>query len=112
MNKPIAIAAIILLAGCFAAKKTVPTQEEVNQMQGKYPGYTLVEMQQGKALFETHCNTCHPLKNPSSHSEEDWNGIVPEMVGKVNKKEKTSFGTKEEQLILKYIITVKTTAVK
>lgn len=99
------IAAAVVIAGC-AVKLVVPTQPDVDRMQAKYPGYTLEELNQGKAMFERHCSECHRLKKPTKFSEAKWQKIVPIMVKKVNKKHPNTLDEKSQDLILKYAITM------
>lgn len=102
--------AAILLA-CGTAKNTakveaMPTQADVDRVQGKFPGYTLNELNDGKKLFEANCALCHGLKKPESRTEEEWTKIVPRMVKKVNGKEGHQVDASGEQKILRYVITM------
>jgi hypothetical protein len=98
----------IVLAGCFSAKLLTPTQNDVDRVQQKFPNYTLEQLNQGKMLYEQHCNKCHGLKNPSSRSEEKWKSIVPDMSKKVNKKNSNALNPDAQEKILKYLITMST----
>lgn len=100
----------LYLIGCGASKKSVSTpiatQADVDRVQTKFPGYSLVELNEGRTLFEKHCGNCHGLKRPDSQSEENWQKIVPRMAKKVNKKEGNVLDSRGEDLILKYVITM------
>lgn len=106
MKKAIVISVGILLAGCFTAKMLTPTQADVERVQHKYPGYTLADLNHGKALYEKNCATCHKLKHPESQTEEGWKHIVPIMVKKVNKNN-TVLDTQDEESILRYVLTMR-----
>jgi cytochrome c5 len=99
-----------MLMSAFTActvRLMTPSQSDVERVSVKYPGYDLVQLNDGKALFETTCNRCHRLKNPMSRNEEKWTKIVPKMIGKLNKKEgKIVIDDKQQESILKYIITM------
>jgi mono/diheme cytochrome c family protein len=96
---------VILLSACASVKLMNPTATDLERVQTKFPGYTLTELSHGKQLYEQNCGKCHGLKNPSSQGEAQWKTIVPRMVKKVNKRE-AKVDTKQEELILKYLITM------
>lgn len=108
MKKSVFIAAFIFV-GCVTTKAVVtpnPSQGDVDRVQSKFPGYTLAELNEGKTLFEKHCDICHALQPPASQTEEKWRKIVPDMSDKVNRKEGNVLDEKAEDLILKYLITM------
>jgi cytochrome c5 len=99
---------VLALVSC-SAKLLVPTQADADRGMTKYEGLSLTSLLEGKALFEQNCSKCHGLKSPTSRNEEKWNKIVPIMVKKVNKKAgKEELDAAEEQLILKYLVTMST----
>jgi nitrate/TMAO reductase-like tetraheme cytochrome c subunit len=104
MKKTVFILMVTFVAGC-TVKLLNPSQSDVDKVQTKFPNYTLAELNQGKALYEQHCGNCHRLKKPTSHSEEQWKEIVPEMANKVNKKS-VVLNAKAQEDILKYVITM------
>lgn len=106
MRKTIILVLIIGFSGCISAKLAVPTQIDADRMQQTFPGYSLKELNNGKSLYEQNCNTCHGLKKPSARSKTEWEEIVPRMVIKANKKKPESLNTQDEQLILRYLITM------
>lgn len=107
MKKTVFIIALVLV-GCVTTKvaTTGPSQGDVDRVQAKFPGYTLAELNEGKTLYEKHCNICHPLAAPTAHSEEQWRKVVPVMVVKVNRKQNNVLDAKGEDLILKYVVTM------
>ena len=107
MKRVIVVAALVLLAGCATVKLATPTQQDVDRVSAKYPGYTLTDLDHGKKLFEQHCSDCHRLKDPVKRSEEQWETIVPKMVKNVNKKEgANTLNADDQQAILKYLVTM------
>jgi len=106
MKRIFVVLFLIMQVAC-TVKLATPSQSDVERISPKYPGYTLSELNDGKTLFEQTCNRCHRLKNPASRNETKWNKIVPKMINKLNKKEgKTVIDEKQEELILKYIVTM------
>jgi cytochrome c2 len=106
MKKTLCILLIPIFAAC-SFKLATPAQSDVDRVAGKYPGYTLADLNQGEALFQTTCNRCHKLKNPTSRNEKKWNSIVPKMIGKLNKKQgKVVIDDKQQELILRYLVTM------
>jgi len=107
MKKIKFIVIAVLLAGCFSAKLVTPTQSDVDRVTAKFSDYSLVELNNGKMLYEKNCGTCHGLKSPTSETEENWKKIVPSMSKKVNKKS-IVLDDKAQESILRYLITMST----
>ena len=102
--------ALLSLTACSVTLVT-PTQADVDRVSSKYPGYTLAELNDGKTLFQHTCNRCHKLKNPASRNETKWNKLVPKMINKLNSKEgKKVVDENQQELILKYIVTMNSVA--
>src|SRR5689334_8403553 len=97
---------VFLFTACISAKLATPSQPDVERVATKFPGYTLEDLNKGKALFSAHCGQCHGLKNPTKRTEEQWRKVVPRMAAKVSKKEGKLLDTNDEALILKYLITM------
>ncbi|MBR9860137.1 hypothetical protein GYB22_05210 [bacterium] len=99
----------LFLSACFGAKTTSNlSQTDVDRMQDKYPGYTLEQLQKGHTLYTEHCGNCHGLKDPKSEPLEEWEEIVPEMAEKIEKKKGYTLSQDQQDLILKYVITMAT----
>ncbi len=89
------------------SSKDVEMQSKVEKVKSKFENYSLAEFKEGKTLYETKCNTCHSLKNPTSYSEEKWTAIVPKMVSMSNKKYSTSIiNASDEEKMKRYLITM------
>jgi cytochrome c5 len=106
----ILIAVIGLAVACNTAKKATTTETtavptDIERGQKLYPGYTLAELNEGKSLYDAKCSTCHDLVKVTHESPEAWKKIVPKMSELSNKEGKT-ISPKEENLILKYLVTM------
>lgn len=106
MKKLVYVTATVLMIGCASTKLVAPMQTDADRMQDKYPGYTLAQLSEGKALYEKHCGQCHGYKNPAKFTESQWSKIVPKMTAKVNKKEGDVLDAQKQDLILKYVTTM------
>ena len=95
----------LIIAGCVSATMLAPSQNDVDRVQSKFPGYTLADLHRGQSLYENNCKSCHGLKSPSSKAEADWNRIVPVMVKKVNRNGMVLDPQAEED-IRRYVITM------
>jgi nitrate/TMAO reductase-like tetraheme cytochrome c subunit len=105
--KKLFILFLMTIAAACTVRLIPPTQSDVDRVSAKYPGYSLTELNEGKALFVQTCNRCHRLKNPTSRNEIKWAEIVPTMIKKLNKKEgKVVIDDKQQESILRYIITM------
>ncbi len=114
MNKPLLLLSFIaLLTACTATKLIIPSQADADRGAPKFPGISVAELNDGKAIYEQHCQSCHKLKSPKSEDEKEWNRIVPVMVKKTNKKAgKEVVDVKSQEILLKYLITMSTSPVK
>lgn len=110
MIKNIFFAGLLLLAVSCTSTKTAKTesagQTEVARSAAKFPGYTQDDWNKGKAIYTKNCGSCHGLKDPKLYSEESLRGIVPNMVVKTNKKLGMVIDDKDEEILLRYLITM------
>ena len=106
MKKILFLVSTVFLIACQAVLLTVPTQSDLDRVADKYPNYTLAELQEGKKMYELHCQTCHSLKSPTKETEEGWKHEVPDMVAKAKKKKGIIIDKKTEESILKYLVTM------
>ena len=102
----ILLALITFLTAC-SVKLLTPKQSDVDRVSDKFPGYSLMELKEGKEMFKDNCSKCHRLKDPQSKTEAEWREIVPKMVARAQKKSIT-ITEKEQDAILKYLITMST----
>lgn len=93
MKKVIYLITVLFVASC-TVKKT-PTAaiteaakkvEAVSTFKSNIPGYTVVDFERGKTIYESKCGACHPLKSPYSQTPTGWQNWVPKMVVLVNQK--------------------------
>jgi hypothetical protein len=106
MRMVVVLFLIVTFTAC-SVKLMVPAQSDADRVSGKYPGYSLAELNADKALYESTCSRCHRLKNPTSRSEEKWDKIVPKMVARLNKRVgKEEIDQKQQASILRYLVTM------
>lgn len=87
----------------------MPTNNDVERVKDKYPGYTLQELNEGEILYRQNCATCHSLKHPALFTESQWEKIVPAEVIKVNKQNGNTIIDKDYQrVLLRYLVTMAT----
>jgi nitrate/TMAO reductase-like tetraheme cytochrome c subunit len=99
MKKTLAILSCTFLFAC-AAKNLIPTENDAQRVAAKFPGISLSDLNQGKVLFENNCGNCHGLSKSYHESESEIRKIMPEMA------QKSEISSKDEDLILKYLITM------
>lgn len=102
MKKTIFASFVIFLTACSATKLITPSQEDADRGSQKFQGYTMSDLEQGKAIYESHCNKCHKYKVPESRDEAKWDHIIPEMA------KKAKLDSTQESLVLKYVVTMST----
>jgi hypothetical protein len=89
------------LVSCAPLVLLPPGQTDVTRTEQKFPGITLEDLNQGKIFYETNCDRCHSLKWAFRISDESLYKVVPVMA------EKAKIDSKTQDLILKYLITMK-----
>ncbi len=99
------IYSIVILSGiiysCSGSKKVSKT--EVVKQDVTVVNNSTIE--QGKTIYESKCNSCHALKQVNQYDAESWKSIVPNMVGKTNKKAKTTAIDSSGQVaLLQYVL--------
>ena len=90
------------LMACATYIPLTPMQSDADRIANKFPGITLADLSEGKTLYEQNCVKCHNLKTPFKVSEEEVINIMPKMA------HKAKIDSKTQDLILKYILTMKT----
>ena len=86
-----AIALICFLASCT----TKPAVAEGTKTM------TAENIALGKTLFDNSCGRCHDLPNPTSHSAQDWVGIMNSMAPKAK------LNDEQRALVYDYVVSVK-----
>ena len=103
---PVLLLSFIIFTAC-GVSLVVPTQADVDRVSAKYKDYSLMELREGKKIFEKRCTACHGLKDPGSKSAAKWKGIVPEMSNKANRKAgKEVIDINQQEFLLRYLITM------
>ena len=76
----------------------------MEDVQKRFPGYTLTEYNAGESLYQVNCGKCHGLYKAGSLTEEKWASTIPRMAVKVNKKARRDLISKAgEQAIFRYL---------
>lgn len=102
------------LVACTAKKATTTTTEaapvemsvesRVQALQAKYPGTTVADVEKGKNVSKTSCNSCH--------KEKDYNKLTDEKLLKeidiMSKKAKIS--EEEKQALIRYAMSLRVSA--
>ncbi|MBH1958640.1 MAG: cytochrome C [Flavobacteriia bacterium] len=86
-----AIAALGFLASCTPKPAVVEGTKTM----------TAEKLALGKTAFENSCGRCHDLPAPTSHSAQDWVGIMNRMAPKAK------LNDEQHQLVYEYIVSVK-----
>ncbi|MBS1948093.1 MAG: hypothetical protein JST47_10030 [Bacteroidetes bacterium] len=102
MKKHLAVASILFLSACASAKLIAPGQADADRGAQKFPGYTMNDLNEGKGIYEAHCNKCHKYKAPQTRDEAKWDKVIPVMA------RKAKLDTAQEALVLKYVVTMST----
>jgi len=106
MKKTILSISILILVACSAKMMTF-SHSDIARGSKLFPGLNAAELAEGKSIAEEHCIKCHELKQPIDADESGWRNILPNMCGKVNRKEgRVIIGQKEQDLMLKYYLTM------
>lgn len=100
MKKSLFAIFIIFISACTATRLVTPTQTDAERGSQKFLGYTLNDLEQGKAIYESHCNKCHKYKVPESRDETKWDKVIPVMA------RKAKLDSAQENLVLKYVVTM------
>lgn len=87
------------LAACGGSPIPRPTQADAERGGARFPGLTLDELSQGRALYVSRCGSCHALKRPAELSAERWETSVGEM----RTKNGVKLSDAEAQAIVRYL---------
>lgn len=95
------LAFILILNSCSGTKKVSKT-EEVKQ---DVIVVNNSNLELGKSIYESKCGSCHALKQVNQYDAESWKSIVPNMVGKTNKKANTTaIDSSGHAALLQYVL--------
>ena len=100
MKKNFVLVSVILLVACASYKPMAPSQSDADRAAKTMPGVTLADLEQGKAIFETHCHKCHSLKRPFNHTGDEIEAVLPKMA------KRAKLDSHQEKLVLDYLLTM------
>ncbi len=109
MKKTLLVISTLTLFACGGTKsvsKAEPVPEPtVAQLASHYTNANEDQLNNGKALFEKGCDQCHGLKKSFGVSSERLMKVVPDMVGKANKKAgQTLISSEGGENVLHYLL--------
>jgi len=99
----------LFVASCSPKIMTL-TQADADRGATKFPGITVEELKRGKAVYDEKCTMCHGAKKASAFTEDQWRKIVPGMAKKANKDGTEHISSADQDVILKYVITMSKTS--
>lgn len=69
---------VTVLSACSSSKKTASgTAKKTEETATR--NYTAAELEEGKMLWEKHCDRCHKLYLPQNYTVKKWENILPRM---------------------------------
>ncbi len=72
----------ILLTQC-TAKKTAKSDMSASDVVAEVKkNYTQAQMDEGKTIWQSHCNKCHKLHDGPDHTVAKWEKVLPVMTNK------------------------------
>lgn len=95
-------AALALGAGCASLPRA--SAETAVRAQARWPGVTLAQLEQGRAVYVQRCAGCHALPLPDSRTEQQWQAVLDEM------GDEAKLTSAERVLVERFILSVRTRA--
>lgn len=96
-SKPALILTVLLVLAIGGCTKDPADSCYVPSASNVTANATLMELQQGRALFINNCGRCHNLYLPESYTPAQWKSILTNMAPR------TSLTSAEIQLVTKYV---------
>nr|WP_314493069.1 cytochrome C [uncultured Chryseobacterium sp.] len=96
MKSLFAAATFILISAVSCAPKSIPTAEAP-----KSATSTAEQIAQGKTIYESSCNRCHKLYDPTQFTSVQWVGIMNAMAPKAKLTDE------QHQWVYDYVVSVK-----
>jgi mono/diheme cytochrome c family protein len=104
MKKTLLALSTVLFFACGGSKE-VAEMPSTQTLAMNYTEATVDQLNSGKVLFEKGCNQCHGLKKSYGVAAEKLTKVVPNMVGKANKKAgQTLIDEKGGENVLHYLL--------
>ena len=91
----------ILLAGAIGCAAGLPpvTELQAERASERWPGTSVAQLEQGRALYQGRCGNCHQLFSPGHFPEQRWRVEIAEM------RERAHLSAEQENLIFQYLAT-------
>ena len=93
----IALGLVAVLVGPACAGAPLPRAEPAD---GRWPGMTAADLDQGRQLYRARCAACHRPVPPSSIAADAWPAQVAEM------KERAGVTPDQARSIERYLVTI------
>ena len=89
MKKVLTLSALVavsfILTKCASTKTVAKSDASPTAMVAEAKkNYTSAQMEQGKTIWQSHCQKCHKLYEPQSHSVSKWNNVLPRMTSRAH----------------------------
>ena len=74
--------------GAKTAETATPTEKTDDEKIAELKkNYTEAQMEEGKAIFQEHCNKCHGYHEPETRTLGKWEHVLPRMINKAKLNE-------------------------
>ena len=102
MKKVFILFLLAVFTQCSSYKLLVPSQKDAERgnEKFKFEDNTLMDLKEGKQLFEQKCTKCHDIKKPFTKSEATIVKVMPLM------SKRAKLDNRVQGLILKYLLTM------
>jgi cytochrome c5 len=78
-----AAAAGFAVAACGKAA-AFPEVADARWAGTRWPGTTMVDLERGRGVFVSRCQSCHNLPDPQQKTSAEWDGAVAEMADRAH----------------------------
>src|SRR6218665_858455 len=92
-------ASVVLMMSCFPKASKVIRELPVESKEQIKAQYSTAQIEEGHTIFTNSCDNCHKLKEPASHTPEQWNKILKRMIPKAK------LSDEQGKLVRAYLIT-------
>jgi mono/diheme cytochrome c family protein len=78
----LAAAVVAAFAGACTRPVASPVAADARWAEQRWPGTTVVDLEQGRGVFVSRCSNCHSLPDPTQKSADEWPSAVDEMAAR------------------------------
>jgi len=102
----VALGAVLLAACAHGGFVPQPTALDVERLQPVDPGYSLAELQAGRAIYVQRCSSCHAVHGPGEYRGDQWAGLVARM----QREKKVKIPEQDRQVMERYLVAFSSTS--